>query len=91
MISNDAFQKVKCAIVRKLYMQGCWGKGHLLYIRLTKGIPNQDKIFAKEAAKELIKMKIMSAKKTKHGIAMYLNKEKLHEIEELIKINNYSQ
>ena len=91
MVSDDAFQRIECAIVRKLYVQGCWGKGHLLLIRLTKGVPASDKKFVKDVIKELIKMQIMFAKKTKHGLALYLNKDKLQEIEERIKIANYGQ
>ncbi|MBT4539987.1 hypothetical protein HOC35_00595 [Candidatus Woesearchaeota archaeon] len=72
-------------MIKKLHNNGCFGKGHLLVIRLKKGTNPEDIYFTKKVLKELIKQRLVFLKKTKHGLAAYLNINKLQEIEEIIE------
>ena len=78
------YDRIELAIVKKLFSYGCWGKGHLLVIRLKKGIPKEDIGYIDSVLKELIKRQIVCIKKTKHGIAAFLNKEERKEIDKIL-------
>lgn len=77
------YNRIESTIVEKLFHYGCWGKGHLLVIRLKRGIPPEDVGYVDKVLKELIKKKIVLIKKTKHGIAAFLNSDKRKEIDEI--------
>ena len=77
------YDRIESTIVEKLFHYGCWGKGHLLTIRLNKGIPPEDVGHVDKVLKELIKNKIILIKKTKHGIATFLNHGNRRKIDEI--------
>ena len=78
------FQRIKRNIIKKLRGGGCFGKGHLLIIRLKKGIRKEDIPHIKKVLKQLIREDLVLAKKTKHGLAVHLNLHKLGEIDNII-------
>lgn len=77
------YSRIELAIVKKLFNYGCWGKGHLLIIRLKKGVPKEDVGYIDDVLRELNKKQIVLIKKTKHGDAAFLNKNKRKEIDEI--------
>tara|TARA_Y100000310_G_scaffold336853_1_gene422468 strand:+ start:1383 stop:1658 length:276 start_codon:yes stop_codon:yes gene_type:complete len=85
MIPN--YHRIELAIIKKLFHYGCWGKGHLLIIRLKKGIPREDLQYVGKVLRELNKKEIVLVKKTKHGDAVFLNKMKRKDIYEIISKN----
>ena len=77
--------KIKKNILKKLYSNKAFSKGHLLYERLTAGIPSHLAGFVDDILKDLIKEGlVIYYGKTKHGDAYQLNIRKLKEIEETI-------
>lgn len=89
MVKISNYNRIELAIIKKLFNYGCWGKGHLLIIRLKKGIPKQDLKYIDRVLKELNKKKIVLIKKTKHGAAAYLNVNKRKEIDEIRSRDNF--
>lgn len=84
-LSEEEFKKIKRNIVKKLYSNNCFSKGHLLFERLQSGIPKDLAGFVKDVLSHLIKENIVVLYgRTKHGDAYQLNIEKLEEIEKLI-------
>ena len=81
-------RRIRRNIIKKLFSKGCFGNGHLLLIRLQKGVSKEDAGFVKDVVKQLIKEGIVMAKVTKHGTSVYLNMAKLPEIEKII--NEYN-
>lgn len=77
--------KLKKNIIKKLYSNKSFNKGHLLYERLQAGIPSHLKGFVKTILDKLIGEGLVQFYgKTKYGRAYQLNIRKLKEIEELI-------
>lgn len=91
MKDEQIYQRVRRNIVKKLYSKGCFGNGHLLIIRLQKGIDKRDVIYVKDVLKQLVKEEIVYIKPTKHGLSAYLNMKKLDEIELIIDENNCNE
>jgi len=86
-LSKSDYFKIKKNIIKKLYSNQAFSKGHLLYERLTSGIPSHLKGFVDDVLKELIKEElVLFYGKTKYGDAYQLNIKKLNEIEEIISI-----
>ena len=84
-LSNQDYLKIKKNILKRLYSNQAFSKGHLLYERLTSGIPPHLKGDVKDILDELVKDEIvLFYGKTKHGDAYQLNIKKLKEIEEMI-------
>ena len=83
------YERIELAIINKLFNYGCWGKSHLLTIRLKKGIPKEDLQYVDKVLKELNKKQIVLIKKTKHGDAAFLNKNKRKEINEITARDNF--
>ena len=84
-LSDSDYNKLKGHIVKRLYSKRAFSKGHLLFERLTSGIPPHLKGFVKEVLDDLIKEEIVIFYgKTKYGDAYQLNIRKLDEIEEII-------
>ena len=84
-LSDSDYNKLKGHIVKRLYSKRAFSKGHLLFERLTSGIPPHLKGFVKEVLDDLIKEEIVIFYgKTKYGYAYQLNIRKLDEIEEII-------
>ena len=79
------YLKIKKNILKKLYSHQAFSKGHLLYERLTSGVPSHLQGFVKEVLNDLIKEElVIYYGKTKHGNAYQLNIKKLKEIEQII-------
>ena len=84
-ISPADHGKIKRNIVKKLYSNKAFVKGHLLSERLTSGIPPHLSGFVDDVLRELMKEElVVFYGKTKHGDAYQLNVKKLKEIEDLI-------
>ena len=77
--------RIKKNIIKKLYSNRAFSKGHLLYERLTSGILSHSNGFIYDVLKDLIKEElVLFYGKTKYGDAYQLNIKKLKEIEEII-------
>ena len=84
-MEEEDYGKVKRNIVKKLYSNKAFHKGHLLFETLQKGIPPHLKGYVKLVLKDLIKLGIViKYGKTKHGDAYQLNVQNLEEIEKII-------
>ncbi|MDD5133629.1 MAG: hypothetical protein PHD81_00280 [Candidatus Nanoarchaeia archaeon] len=85
-LSRQDYLKIKKNIIKKLYSNQAFSKGHLLYERLASGIPPDLKGFIEEVLKDLVKEELVILYgKTKYGNAYQLNIKKLKEIEDYIK------
>ena len=84
-LSNQDYQKIRKNIIKRLYSNQAFSKGHLLYERLASGIPPHLAGFVKDVLKDLLKEGlVLYYGRTKYGDAYQLNIKKLKEIEELI-------
>ena len=84
-LSKQDYSKIKKNILKKLYSNQAFSKGHLLYERLTSEIPPHITGFVKDVLDDLVKEGlVLFYGKTKHGDAYQLNIKKLKEIEDLI-------
>ena len=84
-LSPEEYEKIKRNIIKKLYSNKCFQKGHLLFERLQSGIPSHLTGFVIEVLDDLVKARIvLHYGKTKHGDAYQLNIEKLDEIEKMM-------
>ena len=84
-ISDSEHLRIKKNILKRLYSNQAFSKGHLLYERLTSGIPSHLKGFVEDVLKELVKEElVIFYGRTKYGDAYQLNIKKLKEIEEII-------
>ena len=85
-LSKSDYWRIKKNIIKRLYSNQAFTKGHLLYERLTSGIPSHLKGFVSDVLKDLVKEELVFLYgKTKYGDAYQLNIKKLKEIEEVIK------
>ncbi len=84
-LNKQDYSKIKKNILKRLYSNQAFSKGHLLYERLTSGIPPHLTGFVKDVLDDLVKEElVLLYGKTKHGDAYQLNIKKLKEIEDLI-------
>ncbi|MBI2660269.1 hypothetical protein HYX07_03855 [Candidatus Woesearchaeota archaeon] len=84
-LSNQDYQKIRKNVIKKLYSNQAFSKGHLLYERLASGIPPHLTGFVKDVLKDLLKEElVLYYGRTKYGDAYQLNIKKLKEIEEII-------
>ena len=84
-LSNADYLKIKKNIIKRLYSNKAFSKGHLLYERLTSGIPPHLTGFVNVVLDDLIKEGlVIKYGKTKYGDAYQLNVKRLKEIEESI-------
>jgi len=84
-LSNQDYQKIKKNIIKRLYSNQAFSKGHLLYERLTSGTPSHLTGFVKDVLEDLIKEGlVLHYGRTKYGDAYQLNIKKIKEIEEII-------
>ncbi len=88
MILDD--DKIKATILYNLRRKKVIGGVHTHFDTLTKGFPSHLGKDIKKIAKELIKEELILTKPTSYGLQVYLNKNKLKEVEEFIKkVLNY--
>ena len=86
-LSKVDYLKIKKNILKRLYTNQAFSKGHLLYERLASGIPPHLKGFVKVVLEDLLKEElVLHYGKTKYGDAYQLNIKKLKEIEQSIGI-----
>ncbi len=84
-LSKQDYLKIKKNILKRLYSNRAFSKGHLLYERLTSGIPPHLKGYVEDVLDELVKEElVLFYGKTKHGDAYQLNIKKLKEIEDWV-------
>ena len=84
LFKND-YIRIRKNIIKRLYSNKAFVKGHLLYERLTSGIPSHLTGFVEDVLKDLIKEElVIHYGKTKYGDAYQLNVKKLKEIEEIL-------
>ncbi len=84
-LSSVDYLKIKKNVIKILYSNKAFSKGHLLYERLTSGIPHHLSGFVNQVLDDLIKENlVIHYGRTKHGDAYQLNVQKLKEIEEII-------
>ena len=84
-LSNADYLRIKKNIIKRLYANKAFSKGHLLYERLTSGIPPHLTGFVNQVLGDLVKDGlVIHYGKTKYGDAYQLNVQKLKEIEEII-------
>ncbi len=84
-LNKQDYLKIKKNILKKLYSNKAFSKGHLLYERLTSGVPAHLKGNVKEILDDLVKEElVLIYGKTKFGDAYQLNINKLKEIENII-------
>ena len=84
-LSNADYLRIKKNIVKRLYANKSFTKGHLLYERLTSGIPPHLAGFVGIVLDDLVKEDlVIHYGKTKYGEAYQLNVKRLKEIEEII-------
>ena len=84
-LSSADYLKIKKNIIKKLYSNKAFSKGHLLFERLTSGIPPHLSGFVDDVLKNLMKEElVLFYGRTNYGDAYQLNIKKLKEIEDLI-------
>ena len=84
-LNKVEYLKIKKNILKKLYSNQAFSKGHLLFERLQSGIPSHLQGFVKDVLDDLVNEELVVLYgKTKFGDAYQLNIVKLREIEELI-------
>ncbi|MCK5107775.1 MAG: hypothetical protein KAQ83_03530 [Nanoarchaeota archaeon] len=87
-LSKTDYFRIKNNIIKKLYSGQCFNQGHMLYERLTSGIPSHLKGFVKIMLEELLKEElVLIYGRTKYGAAYQLNIKKLKEIEEILDLD----
>ncbi len=83
--SEQDYQRIKKNIIKKLYSNQAFSKGHLLYERPASGIPAHLTGFVKTVLEDIMKEGlVLHYGKTKYGDAYQLNIKKLKEIEDIM-------
>ena len=73
-LSNSDYFKIKKNIIKRLYANKAFSKGHLLYERLTSGIQPHLAGFVRQVIEDLVKEGlVLYYGRTKHGDAYQLN------------------
>ncbi len=84
-LSVADYNKIKKNIIKRLYANKAFSKGHLLFERLTAGIPPHLVGFVDTVLNDIVKEGlVIHYGKTKYGDAYQLNIKRLKEIEEII-------
>ena len=78
-------EKIKATILYHLRRKKVIGGVHTPFDTVTKGFPSHLRKDVKKIAEDLIRKGYILKKITNYGLHIYLNKEKLKEIEEIIK------
>tara|TARA_Y100000310_G_C20499750_1_gene723373 strand:- start:31 stop:294 length:264 start_codon:yes stop_codon:yes gene_type:complete len=84
-MERDGYERARKNIVKKLYANKSFHKGHLLLDTLKKGVPVHLQGHVKKALKDLLREGlVVKYGMTKHGEAYQLNIRRLGEIERLV-------
>ncbi len=78
-------EKIKATILYHLRRKKVIGGVHTPFDTITRGFPSHIGKDVKKIAEELIRKGYILKKITSYGLHIYLNKDKLKEIEEFIK------
>jgi len=77
--------EVRKYLLRKIYKLGAWGKHHVCESNLPKGFPSHLCSLVKDVAHDLKKEGLLVCRPSGHDSQWYLNRNKLKEIEQIIK------
>ena len=84
-VSRLDYWRIKRNILKKLYSNQAFSKGHMLFERLQSGIPRHLSGNVKDVLSDLLKEElVLLYGKTKYGDAFQLNIKKQSEIERII-------
>ena len=84
-LSSADYLRIRKNIIKRLYANKAFSKGHLLYERLASGLPPHLAGFVSQVLDDLIKEGLaIHYGRTKYGHAYQLNIQRLKEIEEII-------
>ncbi|PIN74613.1 hypothetical protein COV18_07000 [Candidatus Woesearchaeota archaeon CG10_big_fil_rev_8_21_14_0_10_37_12] len=84
-IKKSEYIQISRTILRKLFAEGCFGKGSV-YIKVIKsGVAKEDLDKIELVLEALIKQNICGKKKKEHGWKYYLNMDRYDKIMEIIK------
>ena len=72
------------AILRKLYIIGCWGKGSLYEDNLKDGFPPEEKGKIIIIANALVRQNILCKKRKIYGFKYYLNTDRRNKIRQIL-------
>lgn len=86
-LSLENYLRIRKNILKNLYSNHTFSKGHLLFERLQNTVPTHLQGFTKYVLKGLLKEEIiLFYGKTRYGNAYQLNIKKLKEIEEIVGV-----
>ena len=85
-ITRSDYILISKALIRKLYMTGCWGKGSLYEDHLKDGFPPEEKGKVLTVADALVKQRIICKKRKLYGFKYYLNTERRDKIRQILGI-----
>lgn len=85
-ITRSDYILISKALIRKLYMTGCWGKGSLYEDHLKDGFPPEEKGKVLIVADALVKQRIICKKRKLYGFKFYLNAERRDKIRQILGI-----
>ena len=85
-ITRSDYILISKALIRKLYMTGCWGKGSLYEDHLKDGFPPEEKGKVLIVADALVKQRIICKKRKLYGFKYYLNTERRDKIRQILGI-----
>lgn len=86
-ITRSDYIIISKAILRKLYITGCWGKGSLYEEHLKDGFPQNEKGKVLIVADALVRQGLICKKRKIYGFKFFLNPEKRDKIREILKIS----
>ena len=83
-ITRSDYIAISKAILRKLYITGCWGKGSLYEDNMKDGFPQGEKGKILAVADALAKQGIICKKRKLYGFKYYLNAERRDKIRQIL-------
>ncbi len=84
-IKKSEYIQVSRTLIRKLYDEGCFGKGSIYVENLKRGIPKEHVDKVEIILNALVKQNICGRKKKEHGWKYFLNMNRIDKIREIIK------
>lgn len=84
-IKKSEYIKLSRTLIKKLYDEGCFGKGSIYLENLKRGIPKEYLGKIETVLNALVKQSICGRKKKEHGWKYYLNMKRIDKIREIIK------
>ncbi len=84
-VKKSEYIELSRTLIRKLYDEGCFGKGSIYIDNLKRGIPEGYINKVEIVLNALVKQNICGRKKKEHGWKYFLNIKKIDKIREIIK------